>query len=107
MCAKDYTVFRRLEKEVSALAQERGLTGDPLADPVPTGRTLANLFAAGELFLDLPAELKNCDRDLARRMCKAAAFGSPQIEKHAVRPALKTPALTTAKLARERRRSAG
>lgn len=76
MCNHDCIATLRMVQEVTRIAQNSGYRGDPLADPVPQPRTVGDLYAAGDLFLGLPPDLRNSNRDLAKRFCEAAVFGS-------------------------------
>lgn len=68
--------FMRLERAVSLLAIREGYDGDSFAEPAPKARTVNDIYRASELFFQLPANLRNWDRDLALRMCRAVVYGS-------------------------------
>ncbi len=72
---QDIVTLQRLERAITRLGLPLGFDGDPLADQFPEADTHEDILAACDLLLALPARLRNADRRLAHRMCKAAVFG--------------------------------
>ncbi len=64
-----------LERTITRLGLPLGFNGDPLADRFPEPDTHDDIVAACDLLLALPADLRNYDRRLAHKMCKAAVYG--------------------------------
>ena len=70
--------IRRLEEWIRLEARRRGHCGDPLG-PDPPMQTLEEELRASDIYLDIPRTLKDIDRDLADKMCRAAVMGKSSL----------------------------
>lgn len=104
---RDIEFVFRLERTISRLGRPQGFDGDPLAENFPGPLTEGDIHDACDLLASLPCELRNWDRRVAHKMCKAAVFGrtrddgSPAVPSSTPEPHSPN---ADAKLQRERRR---